>query len=111
MIKNIKSLYIIETILKYISKRDTLNIFKYNKFYKSKFGFTKNDCLFEFCYKIPDLKKLIEEVNWFENNKEVINLFKSLEKDILNKNKLKENIIEYFASKRRLLLIYKSYIF
>ena len=57
MIENINSLYIIEIILNYISKRNVLNIFKYNKFYKSKFWFTKNDYLFEFCYKIPDLKK------------------------------------------------------
>ena len=99
MIENIKSSYIIENMLKDINKRYVLNIFKYNKYFQSKLGFTKNDYLFEFINKIPDINLMINK-NKFkraEGVRGVIKLFKSLKKDILNKKILKKNIIEYLA--------------
>lgn len=99
MIENIKSPYVIDKILKYINKRDVLNIFRYNKLFQTKLGFTKNDYLFEFCNKIPEIKLLISK-NSNEEAK-VVNgvqkLLKSLNKDILKKKVLKENICEYLA--------------
>ena len=99
MIENIKSIYILENISKYLNKRDVFNIFRYNKLFQNKLGFTKNDYLYEYCNKIPEIKLMLSR-NRYEEKKGVrgiIKLIKSLNKDILNKKKLKENIIEYLA--------------
>ena len=99
MIENIKSSFIIENISKYINKRDILNIFRYNKLFQAKLGFTKNDYLYEYCNKIPEIKLMISKKRYEERNGErgVIKLLNSLDNDILNKKILKENIIEYLA--------------
>ena len=99
MIENLKSSYIIETISKYINKRDVLNIFRYNKLFQTKLGFTKNDYLYEYCNKIPEIKLMISRKRYEEIKGErgVIELLDSLDNDILNKKILKENIIEYLA--------------
>ena len=99
MIENIKSSFIIENISKFLNKRDVLNIFRYNKLFQTKLGFTKNDYLYEYCNKIPEIKLMISRKRYEERNggRGVIELLVSLDNDILNKKILKENIIEYLA--------------
>ena len=41
MLEKIKSKFISKKVLEYIEKDTVLNIFKYNKFYQSKFDFKK----------------------------------------------------------------------
>ena len=62
-------------------------------------GFTKNDYLYEYCNKIPEIKLMISRKRYEERKGErgVIELLVSLDNDILNKKILKENIIEYLA--------------
>ena len=112
MLENIKSLYSFENILKYIKKRDILNIFRYNKAFQTKLGITKKDYLYEYYDKIPEINLMLSRDIFKERKgvRGVIELFKSLNKDILKKKILKENIIEYIAT-RRFLFIYRSYIF
>ena len=99
MLENIKSLYAFENILKYIKKKDILNIFRYNKVFQTKLGITKKDYLYEYCDKIPEINLMLSRDIFKERKgvRGVIELFKSLNKDISKKKILKENIIEYIA--------------
>ena len=108
MLDNINSNYISKNILEYIPKKTALIIFKYSKFYHSKFNINTNDYLFEFFRIIS--KDLYDDDFFIEKEPDKNyseHIFKTLKSklshDIPNEI-LKENIIKYFALQKDYLL-------
>lgn len=110
MLDNIKSNFICKRVLEYIEKKTVLNIFKYNKYYQSKFDFNKNDYLFK-CYDIISKDKDLENNCFIKEEPDNIfseDLFNSLRNNLpplnISNDILKENIIKYFAINENYIL-------
>ena len=107
MLEKIKSNYISKKVLEYINNKTMLNIFKFSKFYQSKFGFNKYDYLFElFDIFSFDLNYSI----YIENEPDFVNeeyLFNSLRYNLsqdISNDILKEGIIKYFGIRNDYIL-------
>ena len=100
MLENIKSIYICKKILECISNRTILNLFRYNKFYQTKFNIKKFDYIFEIFNTIDldlqnDIYRLKETYNC-----NLENLFNNLKKKFpffISNDILKECLINYAA--------------
>ena len=107
MLENIKSDYIGKKIFEYIPNKTVLNIFKYSRFYQSKFNFSKNDYLLSI-YSVFSKDINYELLYEDKTEREIVkNIFKALESKLyhdISNDILKESIIIYFAIKKEYIL-------
>ena len=107
MLEKIKSNYLRKNVLDYINKKRVLNIFKYSKFYQSKFGFNKCDYLIQL---FDNISFNLNDPIFIEKEPDIKNteyLFNFLKKEFphdISNDLLKECIIKYFCIRNDLIL-------
>ena len=107
MLEKIKSNYLRKKVLEYINKKRVLNIFKYSKFYQSKFGFNKCDYLIQLFDNISfdiDDPIFIEKEPDTKNTEYLFNFLKNEFSHDISNDLLKECIIKYFCIRNDLIL-------
>ena len=106
MLENIKSNYIGKLIFEYIQNKTVLNIFKYSKFYQSKFCFSKNDYLSAFYFTISKdiIDDYFNEDEKDRNFEKQVKLLKCKVSPDVSNDVLKESAIAYFSLKKDYIL-------